>query len=108
MQAHDDLESCLREWSLRQSGDADLSFRMTASAAGAGHSVEPLPVTASDDRIGPSLRQCVGDTLGRVRFTPGPDNLDLHVYVDWNGDSRSVAVSARVVARRKATKTLLD
>jgi hypothetical protein len=108
MQAHGDLESCLREWSLRQTGDADLSFKMTASAAGTGHSVEPLPITAGDDRLGPSLRQCAGDVLARVRFAPGPDNLDLHVYVDWTADTRVVLVSARVVARRKATKTLLD
>ncbi len=108
MQVHDDLESCLREWSLRQPGDADLSFRMTASETGTGHSIEPLLITAADDRIGPSLRQCVGDVLRRVRFAPGPDNLDLHVYIDWTADTRSVSVSARVVGRRKGTKTLLD
>jgi serine/threonine protein kinase len=106
--AHGDLESCLVEWSLRQSGDADLAFKMTASAEGVGHSVEPLQITAEDDRVGPSLRACVAGVLERVRFTPGADNLDLHVYVQWIAEARSVGVSARVVARRKATKTLLD
>ncbi|HSK04122.1 MAG TPA: protein kinase [Kofleriaceae bacterium] len=103
-----DLESCLVEWSLRQSGDADLKFQMTASASGLGHGVEPLPPTDRDDRLGPSLRQCVGDVLGRVRFEPGPDNLDLHVHVKWIADMRSVVVSASVVGQRKATQTLLD
>jgi hypothetical protein len=107
-QAHADLESCLVEWSLRQSGDADLSFKMTASSVGNGHDVEPLPGTADDDRIGPSLRQCVGAVLERVRFEPGPDNLDLVVDVQWLADARAVAVSAKVVARRRAPRTLLD
>jgi serine/threonine protein kinase len=103
-----DLESCLGEWSRRQSGNAELSFQMTASADGTGHGAEALPDTAADDRIGVSLRQCVGDTLERVRFTPGPDNLDLLVHVQWTAQTRRVGVSARVVGRRKATKTLLD
>jgi serine/threonine protein kinase len=103
-----DLESCLVEWSLRQSGDAELKFQMTASASGLGHGVEPLPPTSKDDRLGPSLRQCVGDVLGRVRFAQGPDNLDLHVYVKWIANMRSVVVSAHVVGQRKATQTLLD
>jgi serine/threonine protein kinase len=104
--AHADLESCLGEWSRRQSGNADLSFKMTASADGVGHDVEPLQSTAADDRIGPSLRTCVGGVLERVQFTPGPNNLDLNVYIQWDADVRSVGVSARVVARRKATKML--
>jgi serine/threonine protein kinase len=107
-QAHGDLESCLGEWSLRQTGDADLSFKMTASADGVGHDVEPLATTAADDRIGPSLRQCVGAVLERVRFKPGPDNIDLQVDVGWIAEARAVGVSAHVLARRKATKTLLD
>jgi serine/threonine protein kinase len=103
-----DLESCLVEWSLRQPGDAELKFQMTASSTGAGHGVEPLSPTDKDDRVGPSLRQCVGDVLGRVQFAPGPDNLDLHVYVKWIADMRSVVVSANIVRQRKATQTLLD
>jgi hypothetical protein len=107
-QAHNDLESCLREWSRRQQGNVDLSFKMTVSASGVGHSVEPLPDTAGDDRVGPSLRQCAGDVLARVKFAPGPDNLDLHVFIVWTADSRVLSVSAGIVARRKATKSILD
>jgi hypothetical protein len=43
-----------------------------------------------------------------VQFAPGPDNLDLHVYVKWIADMRSVVVSANIVRQRKATQTLLD
>ena len=68
---------------------------------------EPLAgIALEEDRIGPSLRTCVGGVLERVQFTPGPNNLDLNVYIQWDADVRSVGVSARVVARRKATKML--
>jgi serine/threonine protein kinase len=100
-QVHADLLSCLGEWSLRERGDAELVFKLTVSAAGTGHSAEPMPATAGDDRIGPSLRQCVGPAIERVRFPAGPVNLDLHVYIKWIAAIRSVVVSPRVVARRK-------
>jgi serine/threonine protein kinase len=101
-QVHGDLVSCLSEWSRRERGDAELVFKLTVSAAGAGHGTEPMPATAGDDRLGPSLRDCVGPALERVRFPRGPDNLDLQVYVNWIAANRSVVISPRVVARRKA------
>ena len=107
-QAHADLESCLAEWNRRQAGDAELSFKMTAGADGVGRGAEPLAPTAADDRLGPSLRQCVGAVLERVRFPQGPDNIDIEVDVEWLADARAVGVSAHVLARRKATTTLLD
>jgi serine/threonine protein kinase len=107
-QVQADLRSCLGEWSRRQSGDADLAFQMTVSADGVGHSAQPLAVPADDDRIGPSLRQCVGDVLQRVRFAKGPDNLDLLVNVRWSAAAGTVGVAGNIVARRKATSTLLD
>jgi hypothetical protein len=73
---------------------------MTVSAAGVGHDALPDAATAVDDRLGPSVRQCVGDALQRVTFRKGSDNLDLAVIVKWSADARSTAVAARVVARR--------
>jgi serine/threonine protein kinase len=107
-QVRGDLASCLSEWSRRQSGDATLVFNMTASAAGVGHDAAPDAATAVDDRLGPSVRQCVGDALQRVSFPKGPDNLDLRVSVKWSADTRAAKVTAVVVERRKATSTLLD
>ncbi len=107
-QVRGDLASCLGEWSLRQRGDATLVFTMTASAAGVGHDATPDAATAADDRLGPSVRQCVGDAIQRVSFPKGPDNLDLNVSVKWSADTRAAKVTAVVLERRKATSTLLN
>ena len=107
-QVRSDLASCLGEWSLRQRGDATLVFTMTVSAAGVGHDAAPDAATATDDHLGPSVRQCVGDAIQRVSFPKGPDNIDLNVSVKWSSDTRSAKVTAVVLERRKATSTLLN
>ena len=106
--AYGDLESCFVEWSRREPGNADLSFAMTVSSRGVAHSTQPMPQTLEDTRLGPSLRECVGSSLTRLAFPPGPDNLDLAVSILWTPNGRVVAVSARIVGRRKGTQMILD
>ncbi|HWO20630.1 MAG TPA: protein kinase [Kofleriaceae bacterium] len=101
--AQDDLRSCFREWSRRASGNAELSFKMTVGANGVGGEAMPWAVPADDERLGPSLRTCVGLVLQRVPFKKGNDNLDLVVDVRWNAEAQTSAVSAHIVGRRGST-----
>ncbi|MGN6109740.1 MAG: protein kinase domain-containing protein [Kofleriaceae bacterium] len=111
--AHGDLESCFTEWGAREPGDADLSIAMTVSPEGGAHSVidTTAPVSREGtelDRLGPALRVCVSDALGRVRFAPGPEQIDLVVKVQWSASDRAVNVSGQVIGRRKAVQHLLE
>jgi serine/threonine protein kinase len=100
-QAHGDLEGCFVEWNEREQGDADMLVRMTVGADGIGHS----SVThAGPDS--PMLRLCVAESIGRVKFAPGPETLDLDVFVHW--DAGIITISPRVTGRRKTLPASFD
>ena len=102
-QARGDLESCFAEWSRREHGEAALSYELTVGAQGSVLSTDPVSRTLDDDHLGPSLRQCVGDALGRISFPTGPENLDLEVDILWTPSTRAVGISSRIIARHKPT-----
>ena len=99
--AHNDLEGCFVEWNEREKGDADMLVRMTVGADGIGHS---SMTHAGPDS--PFLRLCVSEAIGRVKFPPGPETLDLDVFVHWSAGM--INVSPRVTARRKMLPTAFD
>ena len=99
--SHGDLEGCFVEWNEREAGDADMLVRMTVGGDGIGHS----SVThAGPDS--PFLRLCVAEAVGRVKFPPGPETLDLDVFVHWSAGL--ITVSPRVTGRRRATPARID
>jgi len=100
-QAHGDLEGCFVEWNERERGDADMLVRMTVGADGIGHSS-----TTHAGPDSPMLRLCVSEAIGRVKFPPGPETLDLDVFVHW--DAGIITVSPRVTGRRKGLPNTFD
>jgi hypothetical protein len=100
-QAHGDLEGCFVEWNEREKGDADMLVRMTVGADGIGHS----SITHAGPES-PMLRLCVSESIGRVKFPPGPETLDLDVFVHW--DAGIISVSPRVTGRRKMSPSTFD
>ncbi|MBA3391850.1 MAG: protein kinase [Deltaproteobacteria bacterium] len=99
--AYGDLEGCFVEWNEREAGEADMLVRMTVGADGVGHSSET--VSGPDS---PMLRLCVSESVGRVKFAPGPETLDLDVFVHWSAGV--INVSPRVTGRRKVVPSTFD
>jgi len=54
----------------------------------------------------PSLRWCVEQAIGRVKFPPGPDQLDVEVGVGWS--SGMMNLSPRVVRKRPVSGAAID
>ena len=54
----------------------------------------------------PSLRWCVEQAVGRVKFPEGPEQLDVEVGVQWAQGFMNL--SPRVVAHRAVAGTTID
>jgi hypothetical protein len=99
-QAETDLEGCFVEWNEREKGDVDMTVSLKVTPDGVGHS------SAATGPDSPFLRLCVGEALERVKYPPGPDELELEVSVQWSAGLLNQA--PRIVQRRHSPNNLQD
>jgi serine/threonine protein kinase len=104
------IEGCFSEWSERTRGtrdevsEATLIVGFTVTPDGAGTMTKILstpdehPVSQPDDGVaGRSvLELCVSEQFVRVRFPPGPEQLEIEASAHWTSSER-VKLSAKVV-----------
>ena len=104
--AEHDLGGCFEEWSERRDDDgnvhaeANLTVRLTVGADGVAHS------SVATGEASPSLRWCVEQAIGRVKFPTGPEQLDLEVVVGWSQGLMNL--SPRVVGHRTVAGSTID
>src|SRR3712207_3132242 len=99
--AHNDLEGCFVEWNERVAGDANMLVRLVVGHDGIAHSSES---GAGPDS--PMLGLCVAESIGRVKFPAGPEQLELEVDVHWSAGY--LVCVPRVMAHRKVTPAMFD
>jgi serine/threonine protein kinase len=104
--AESDLDGCFDEWSERRDEggnphtEANLMVRLTVGADGVAHS------SVATGEPSPSLRWCVEQAIGRVKFPSGPEQLEVEVGVGWS--SGMMNLSPRVVGHRAAPGSTID
>ena len=100
-QAQGPLEGCFEEWTQREQGVADFRLSLVVEPSGA---VAEAKVLSGPGSV--SLRLCVGDALTLVKYSPGPEQLELLVRVGWAAGLLNV--SSRVVGHREIPSGRLD
>ncbi len=105
-EAERDLDGCFDEWGERRDKDgnphvdANLMVRLTVGPDGMAHS------SVATGEESPSLRWCVEQAVGRVKFPDGPEQLDVEVGVQWSQGFMNL--SPRVVGHRPVAGTTID
>ena len=106
------IEGCFSEWSERHRGtrdevpEATLTVGFTVTADGAAMLTSILrtpdehPARPTDDGIAgrSALEFCVSEQFVRVRFPPGPEQLEIEASAHWMS-SGQVDLSSKVVGR---------
>ncbi len=104
--AEHDLDGCFDEWSERRDEagnlhlEANLMVRLTVQPDGVAHS------SVATGEPSPSLRWCVEQAIGRIKFPAGPEQLELEVGVGWSQGMMNL--SPRVVGHRTVSGTTID
>jgi hypothetical protein len=74
--------------------------RLTVGPDGVAHS------SVATGEPSPSLRWCVEQAIGRVKFPSGPEQLEVEVGVGWSQDLMNL--SPRVVGHRSVAGSTID
>ncbi|HEX2691881.1 MAG TPA: protein kinase [Kofleriaceae bacterium] len=115
------IEGCFTEWADRNQGTRDevpeaiLVVGLTITPEGVGTTAtivstpDKHPVAPTDDGVsGRSILElCVSEQVVRVRFPPGPEQLELEAQVHWWSTGR-VTLTSRVVGHHQVPRHQIE